>query len=167
MRYLQRSIKYFIALFCMYIALVLISSYLENILLTPGERFYIIMSTPRGVLLIVAFFLLAAIYPSFGFMRRYTVGDIVKHREQIITAFHRQGMVLDHESEGRMTFIAGNIFKRITLMYEDHVKVVQQPDGRLAISGNRSLVAYTLYRLEGLIPQDIETESVVEEATEA
>ncbi len=151
MRYLQRSVKYFIALSVIYIAMVYLSSYLESVILTPGEQFRVIMSTQRGLFLIVALCLLSAVYPSFGFVRRFTKGDIALNREQIITALQSQGMVLDHESEGRMTFISGNFFRRCTLMFEDHIKVIQQPDGQLSLSGNRRIVAYTIYRLEPMI----------------
>ncbi len=156
MRYLQRSIKYFVALCVIYIAMVYLSSQLESAILTPDQQFRIILSTPRGLFLIISLFALSAIYPSFGFARRFTKGDIVANREQILTAFQQGNMVLDHESEGRMTFICSSTFKRITMMYEDHIKVIQQEDGRIAISGNRKLVAYTIYRLTALIPQESE-----------
>lgn len=151
MRYLQRSLKYFLALCGIYIAMVYLSSQLESAILTPGQQFRALMSTQRGLFLIVALFALAAIYPSFGFMRRYFEADIVGNREQILEAFSRQGMVLHHESEGRMTFVSGSLFRRATMLFEDHVKVVQMEDGRISIAGNRKLVAYTIYRLEALI----------------
>ncbi len=156
MRYLQRSLKYFIALCAIYIAMVYLSSLLESALLTPGQQFRLIMSTPRGLFLIVSLFALSAIYPSFGFARRFTKGDIVVNREQIFAALQQQGMVLDHESEGRMTFICSSTFKRITMLFEDHVKVIQVEDGKISLSGNRKLVAYSIYRLEALIPQESE-----------
>ncbi len=156
MRYLQRSVKYFLALSCIYIAMVYLSSYAESVILTPGEHFHAMMSTPRGMFLLVALFLLSAVYPMFGFMRRYTEGDLVANRDQILRAFASQGMRLDHESEGRMTFVQTSFFKRVTSMFEDHVKVIQVEPGRMSISGNRRLVAYTLYRLEPLINNESE-----------
>ncbi|MFI3258807.1 MAG: hypothetical protein R3Y16_01785 [Rikenellaceae bacterium] len=148
MRYLQRSVKYFLALSALYFAMVFVMSLVANTLFTPGDTLRELFSSQRGVFLFVAVIALSLFYPLFGFMRRYTNGDIVKHREQIITSFRLQKMKLHHESDGRMTFVADNMFKRFRLLFEDHVKVVQSEDGKLSVSGNRKAVAYVIYRLE-------------------
>ncbi len=148
MRYLQRSIKYFLTLCVIYFAVMYITSFASNVVFTPGDKFHAIISTPRGVFLIIAVFVLSAVYPMFGYMRRFIAGDLVANREQIMLSFRQQGMVLDHESEGRMTFVAGSFIKRIMMLFEDHVKIIQHEDGKLAVSGNRKAVAYVIYRLE-------------------
>ncbi len=148
MRYLQRSIKYFLTLCVIYFAVMYLTAFATNAVFTPGDKFHAIISTPRGMFLVIAVFVLSAVYPMFGYMRRFISGDLVENREQIINSFMQQGMVLDHESEGRMTFIAGSFVKRIFMLFEDHVKIIQHEDGKLAVSGNRKAVAYVIYRLE-------------------
>ncbi|MFI3305016.1 MAG: hypothetical protein R3Y68_00715 [Rikenellaceae bacterium] len=157
MRYLQRSIKYFLTLCVIYFAVMYLMSFATNVVFTPGDKFHAIISTPRGVFLIVAVFVLSAVYPMFGYMRRFIDGDLVGNREQIMLSFRQQGMVLDHESQGRMTFVAGSFVKRVMMLFEDHVKIVQHADGKLAVSGNRKAVAYVIYRLEYAI-QNAHTE---------
>lgn len=151
MRYLQRSLKYFLSLCVLYAAIIYCFSFATYAVVTPGDRFHALMSTPRGMFLLGAMFLLSAVYPYFGYMRRYVDGDLVKHREAILRSCTQQKLKLDHESEGRMTFIADSYFKRVTMMFEDHIKVVQDGEGRLVITGNRKVVAFLVYRLEGAI----------------
>lgn len=50
-------------------------------------------------------------------------------RDEIIKIFEDYGMVLHHETEGRLTFIERSHFKRFASLYEDHVKVIDYPEG--------------------------------------
>ncbi len=101
--------------------------------------------------MLIAVVVLSAVYPYFGYMRRFVDGDLERNREQIMRVLESQHMKLDHITPGRLTFRADNIFRRLSLLFEDHIKVVQEDDGRLAISGNRKIVAYVVYLLSSAI----------------
>ncbi len=163
-RYLQRSLKYFIGLCVIYSVVVGAASFVTSAVITPGMQFRAIISTERGMFLLISFFVISAVYPLFGYMRRYTKGDMILNREQILASFNKQGMKLDHESEGRMTFISRSFLRRVIMLFEDHVKVVQEGDGRISVAGNRKAVAYVLYRLKYAI--DKASERASNEATE-
>lgn len=148
MRYFQRSIKYFLALCVVYAAMLYLFSFGCDIQVSMLDKVEALMSTSRGSLLIAAIIGLSAAYPFFGFTKREIDGDLVRNREQIILTCEVQHFRIDHESQGRMTFVAESLFKRVTMLFEDHIKIVQSGDGRITVSGNRKAVAYLVYRLE-------------------
>ncbi len=120
-------------------------------MITPGDKFHALISTPRGLFLLCVMFLLSSVYPYFGYMRRYIDGDIVKNREQIMRCCQQLHLKFDHETEGRLTFVADSFLKRVTMLFEDHIKIVQDSEGKLVITGKRKVVAFLIYRLEGAI----------------
>ncbi len=150
MRYVQRSIKYFLAICVVYAAMLYVLSLTEMLVLTGGETFNALISTPRGVFMLVAVVALSAAYPRFGFIERKIKGSIVLNREQIDRAFATQHFKLMSDDGNRLTYIADSPFKRLFLLFEDHILVTQVGD-EIEMRGNRKRVAYVLYRLQPTI----------------
>ncbi len=150
MRYVQRSIKYFLAICLVYAAMLYVMSFTEMMILTRGETFRALLSTPRGAVMLIAVVVLSAFYPRFGFIDRKVKGSIKIHREQINSCFAIQHFKLMSEDERRLVFIADNPLKRLFLLFEDHILVTQVGD-EIELRGNRKAVAYVIYRLRHAI----------------
>lgn len=67
MKYLIRSVKYFIALCVLYLIIMALMLLTNTSVLTPSETFSALVRSTRGQVLIVAVVLLSALYPKFGF----------------------------------------------------------------------------------------------------
>ncbi len=158
MRYVQRSIKYFLSICFIYAAMLYALSFTEMMVMTGGETFHALMSKPRGVFMLLAVVLLSAAYPRFGFVERRVKGSIKMHRDQINQSFAMQHFKLKSEDDHRLVFIADSIFKRIFLLFEDHILVTQVGD-EIELRGNRKAVAYVMYRLKYAIELKEQSES--------
>lgn len=106
MKYLIRSVKYFIALCVLYLIIMALMLLTNTSVLTPSETFSALVRSTRGQVLIVAVVLLSALYPKFGFIRRQEIGSLRKNREQILNAFVSEGFKPVRESEHEMVFRA-------------------------------------------------------------
>ena len=73
MKYLIRSVKYFIALCVLYLIIMALMLLTNTSVLTPSETFSALVRSTRGQVLIVAVVLLSALYPKFGFIRRQEI----------------------------------------------------------------------------------------------
>ncbi len=158
MRFFQRSIKYFLSLCVVYVAILYALSFTEMMVLTRGETFKALFSTHRGIIMIVAIVSLSVAYPFFGFMKRKLKGDFIKEREIIIKAFETQGFRVYQTYDYRIVFVANSFFKRIGMLFEDHILVTQIGD-EIEIRGNRKGVAYVTYRLEAALERERELEA--------
>ena len=141
MKYLIRSVKYFIALCVLYLIIMAL------MLLTNTSA---LVHSTRGQVLIVAVVLLSALYPKFGFIRRQEIGSLRKNREQILNAFVSEGFKPVRESEHEMVFRADSLFKRLTLLFEDEIRVTQTGEW-ITIEGIRRGVARVYYRLQSYL----------------
>lgn len=150
MRYFVRALKYFAWLCVLYVAIVWLMYWSGSFTEQPWQMMRIVLQSQRGIIMVVAFVLLAAAYPMFGFMRKRIDGSVARNREQIVSAFRSQGFRLTGESGGEMTFRGEGFFKRLTLLFEDTI-VVRDTDGGLEINGIRRAVARIAYRLDGYI----------------
>lgn len=158
MRYVQRSIKYFLAICIVYAAMLYLMSLSEMMLVTGGETFRAVMSTPRGMFMLLAVVGLSAAYPRFGFVERRVKGSIKTHRDQINQSFATQRFKLMSEDDRRLVFIADSLFKRIYLLFEDHILVTQVGD-EIELRGNRKAVAYVMFKLKHAIELQDELDS--------
>lgn len=150
MKYLIRSLKYFVALcvLCMIVmALNLATGFAR---LSLAETLQVMFSTPRGLLLPAVIVVLAVFYPKFGFIVRRIEGSTTENRDQIVNAFRTSGFSLRSEHEGVMTFRADGFMQRLMLLGEDEIKVYQSGDS-IVIDGIRRAVARIAYRLDGYI----------------
>ncbi len=150
MKNLIRSAKYFLALSVFCVVLIVVQAASGMSVLSVEQTFYVMFHTWRGAMLPVAVVLAAAFYPRFGFMTRRTAGDIVRHREQVVSAFGVAGFSLCKETGGVMTFRAAGFVKRLTMLFEDEIRV-EQSGGDIVMSGNRRGVARAYYQLDSYI----------------
>lgn len=148
--YLRRSLKYFAAMCVLCMAIMALNLMTGFSALTLDEFLFVLLHTPRGLLLPGVIVVLAAFYPKFGFTVRKVEGDLVKHREQIVNAFKSARFSLRSEQAGVMTFRADGWLHRLLLLGEDEIKVSQQGD-RIVLDGIRRGVARVVYRLESYI----------------
>lgn len=148
--YLVKSLKYFVTLCVLCVALMWLNiSTSGNALLSTEEIVRLYFSTWNGWVMVAAVILLSATYPKFGFIRRYVEGDVVKHRQQILSAMTMMGYSLTKECDGAMHFRA-NPLQRLTTLFEDEI-VVRQVDDKIEMSGLRRAVVRTSIRLDGYI----------------
>ena len=113
MRYLIRSIKFLVALFVIYLAAVWIMIEAGASMLTMRETLQVLVHTTRGIVLIVAIVVWAAVYPRIGFVSRRDEGDMTEDRERIIAAFISAGYVLRSEDGEQMRFRAAGLFHKL------------------------------------------------------
>ena len=148
-QYLLRSLKYFLTLCVLLVALIWLKITYEQLPLTMAQMVKIYFSAWNGWAMVVTIILLSATYPIFGFVTRRVDADIVADKEQIVAAFATTGLELKTASEGTLTIRATGL-QRLTLLFEDQVTVCQQADG-VVISGHRRTVIRATIRLEGYL----------------
>ena len=87
MKYLIRSVKYFIALCVLYLIIMALMLLTNTSVLTPSEPFSALVRSTRGQVLIVAVVLLSALYTKFGFIRRQEIDSLFFFFVFFINAF--------------------------------------------------------------------------------
>ncbi len=150
MKYFLRAFKYLISLCLLYFVVIYVMWIMNISILTPQQTLETMISSQRGLIMIIAILALSISYPVFGFMRQEVSGDISKHREQIISALAANGFRLTKEEGGVMTFASDNMMKKISYLFEDEVTITQVGD-KLVVEGIRRAVSYIIYRLESAI----------------
>ncbi len=150
MKYFSRAIKYLLSLCIIYVVVIYAMSFVGVAASSPEATFSSLVSTSRGIIMIVAILALSFSYPVFGFMRQEVTGDMSADRDAIIKAFAAYGFSLKSEGEGEMTFGSDNFIKKITLLFEDKINVTQVGD-KLVVEGIRRVVPIVIYRLEAMI----------------
>ena len=150
MKYFVRSLKYFVALCVLCVALMYLNQWLGWAKLSMEETFSVMFHSWRGAMLPIAMVLAAAFYPRFGFASRRVEGDVVEHRTQIINAMKDSGFELKKEEDEVMTFRAGNLLTKLFLLWDDEVQVSQYGQW-IVVEGVRRGVAMSVYRLQGFI----------------
>lgn len=149
-KYFVRSLKYFCALCVLCVLIMLLNRLAGTSILTLKETFYVMFHTPKGMLLPVVIVVLAAVYPRIGFVTRRVEGDTEKDRQQIINAFRTAGFALRSEKEGVMIFRADSPLRKLTLLWEDEIRVSQFGQW-IEIDGIRRGVARVQYQLENYL----------------
>ncbi len=150
MRYLIRSIKYFVALCVLMVGIMALNLSTGIASLSLDETFYVMFHTPRGMLLPVAVVLLSLFYPKFGFIRRRVEGNMTTYREQLINAMSNVGYSQRSEENGVLRFRADNFVRRLMMLFDDEISVYQAGD-EIVLDGNRRGVARVEYRLDSYI----------------
>lgn len=135
MKYLVRSVKYFIyfSVLCTAIiaALVLIGA-------VEGDIDSIFNEGYASIGKIVIFFaIVAAVYPRFGFITRDIAADMdwTDIRSKVIEYMYERSYMLESEKDGIVTFRFRNAAGRLSKMYEDRLTLTRTETG---------------YQLEGL-----------------
>lgn len=150
MQYFIRSLKYFVALCVICIAILALMLVTGTSALTFDQTVYVMFHTSRYAMLLAAIVVLAAFYPKFGFVVRKVEGDVAENRQQIVNAFKSAGFSLRGEQDGVMTFRADGILHKLLLLGEDEIKVSQYGQWIL-LDGIRRGVARVQYRLDSYI----------------
>lgn len=148
-RYLLRSLKYFVTLCVLFVALVWLKLKYEQLPITMSEMLQLYFSAWNGWFMAVVIVAMSATYPLFGFVKRSVVATIAADREQIEAAMATSGLVLAAATADKLTFRATGL-QRITLLFEDEV-VVEQIGDEVVISGHRRTVVRAVIRLEGYL----------------
>ena len=139
MKYFIRSLKYFVALCVICVAILALMLATGTSALTLDQTVYVMFHTSRYATLFAAIVVLAALYPKFGFVVRKVEGDVEENREQIINAFKSAGFSL---RDGPL--------RKLMLLGEDEIKVSQYGQW-IQIDGIRRGVARVEYRLDSYI----------------
>lgn len=136
--YIVKSIKYFVALCVLYVAMMALMHYTGNAKITFAMRWELLFNDGwRGWGMVVATILLAATYPYFGFAKREFEGDIVADRNELDMAAQVSGLVLVSATEGELRYRARGL-RRVVKLFEDEV-VVRQNGNKIEVDGLRSL----------------------------
>lgn len=148
-KYLIRSVKYFVALCVLLVAIMALNRAMGSTL-TIRETFYVMFHTTRGLLLPVVVVVLALCYPRFGFIVLRVEGDTELDREQIVNAFRSAGFSLRREEEGTLFFRADGFVQKLLLLWEDEIRVSQYGQW-IEMDGIRRGVARVQYRLDSYL----------------
>ncbi len=150
MKYLIRSLKYFVALCVLCVVMMGLMLLTGTSQLTAEETLYLMFHSDRFLLLGIAVVVLSATYPRFGFITRRLEGDLVEHRRQVENAFHGAGFRLVKEEDGVLYFRGDGLWKRLTLLFEDEIRVSQYGQW-IEIEGIRRGVARAWYLLDSYL----------------
>lgn len=148
-RYLLRSLKYFLTLCVLLVALIWIKIKYESLPVTYLQMLEIYFSQWNGWAMAATIVVLSATYPLFGFVRRVVSADITADRQQIEAAMATVGLELRSATESCLIFRATGL-QRLTLLFEDEVTVCSSDEG-ITISGHRRTVIRAVIRLEGYL----------------
>jgi hypothetical protein len=148
-QYFLRSLKYFIVLCLLFVALVWLKVTYEHLPITMGQMMQLYFSAWNGWFMAVVIVIMSATYPYFGFVTRRTVGSITADRQQIEAAMATTGLVLKSTEDGRLVFRATGV-QRLTLLFEDEV-IAEQQGEEIVLSGHRKSVVRAMIRLEGYL----------------
>ena len=155
MRYFVRSVKYFILLCALYVALEWLmltfapDAAIEG--LTLGELLNYRLESDRGMWLVVAFVGLAAFYPLFGFMKMSVDNCNYEHDSiRLNNAMRLFGFKLKEDRGNVKIYGAEGIVRRITLMFEDEIEV-HIVEGGIELRGMRRTVARIGYQFKAYL----------------
>ena len=122
MKYFIRSLKYFVALCVICVAILALMLATGTSALTLDQTVYVMFHTSRYATLFAAIVVLAALYPKFGFVVRKVEGDVEENREQIINAYDNTILYTDHVLAQLTRLLEENASRRASaLLYvSDH-----------------------------------------------
>lgn len=144
--YILHGLKYFVRLMALLALIYLLLYFFGQARVSAGQFVNELFSTTRGLMLFGALFVLAMLYPLFGFVKRTVDADITADRDRIVEAFHAGGYVLRGEEPGvRMVFRATG-FKKIFLVWDDKVTVTAQ-EGHIVLDGIRRETVQAEFRI--------------------
>ncbi len=153
MRYVIRSLKYFIFLSVLILALigVMVLSYPEVAGVGYWDMVRAQLLSRDGLWLAVGVVLLSAAYPRFGFVSTFIEGcDIERDALRIENTMLQSGFKLVEEGKGYKVYRAAGPVQRLMMMFEDRVEV-RTEDGGVTITGLRRQVVRMAIRLKGFL----------------
>ena len=151
MKYVVRSLKYLVLLCVLYVALTYIMTFVEPTDATVWQQLLKHLNTRNGLYMVIAFVLLAALYPKFGYMRSLIQEcDIKEDRVRIDNAMRIFGFRVEQEGGDCVVYRAEGIVHRLSLMFEDRIEV-RAGDGGVELKGLRRSVARVALQLRSYI----------------
>ena len=151
MKYLVRSLKYLVLLCVLYVALTYLMSFVEPSAASVWQQLLTHLNTRNGLYMVIAFVVLATLYPKFGFMSaRVEDCDIVEDRIRIENAMRLFGFSVEREEAGKIVYRAQGIVHRLSLMFEDRIEV-SVVEGGVELKGLRRSVARVALQLRSYI----------------
>lgn len=152
MKYVVRSLKYLVFLCVLYVALVWLMYAVGSApQVSPWLQIEAQLQSDRGVWMVVAFVVLAALYPLFGFMRGRVDGiNFNDDSVRLINAMQVHGFRLDEERDGVRLFRADTFLRRAMLMWEDRIEVRPTATG-VELYGLRRTVARVMFQLKAYV----------------
>lgn len=148
-RYILRSLKYFVLLCVLVVALLWLNVTSSQLPISLGDYIWLYLHGTNGALAVVMIVALSLTYPRFGFTERRVEGSMVRHRQQILNAMDLSGYALQSEADGVMHF-RGSALVRLGALGEDEI-VVRQSGESIELRGLRRTTVRIAIRLEGYI----------------
>ena len=151
MKYVVRSLKYLVLLCVLYVALTYLMTFVEPTDATVWQQLLKHLNTRNGLYMVIAFVLLAALYPKFGYMRSHIEGcDIKGDRVRIDNAMRIFGFRVEQEGDDCVVYRAEGVVHRLSLMFEDRIEV-RAVEGGVELKGLRRSVARVALQLRSYI----------------
>lgn len=151
MKYVVRSLKYLVLLCVLYVALTYLMTFVEPTDATVWQQLLKHLNTRNGLYMVIAFVLLAALYPKFGYMRSLIQEcDIKEDRVRIDNAMRIFGFRVEQEGGDYVVYRAEGIVHRLSLMFEDRIEV-RAVEGGVELKGLRRSVARVALQLRSYI----------------
>lgn len=148
MKYVVRSLKYLVLLCVLYVALTYLMTFVEPTDATVWQQLLKHLNTRNGLYMVIAFVLLAALYPKFGYMRSMIQEcDIKEDRVRIDNAMRIFGFRVEQEGDDCVVYRAEGIVHRLSLMFEDRIEV-RTIEGGVELVGLRRSVARVALQLK-------------------
>lgn len=143
--YLRKSVKYFVAVCVLCLALMALMIATGTSSLDWKETGYVMLHTPRFAWMLAVVAVAAAFYPRFGFLSRRLSGSLDgEGRQAVKNAFRSAGYRVAEEQPGRMRFRADSLWRRWMMLGEDAITVTPEGEG-LRLEGNRRGMARVIY----------------------
>ena len=149
-KHIVRSLKYLVLLCVLYVGLVWIVylADMSELSVHPWRQIEAQLQTSMGVWMVIAFVVLAALYPLFGFMRSHIEGfDAEKDDVRLFNAMQLYGFKAVGERDGVKLYRAESPLRRLLLMGEDTIEVHTTANG-IELVGLRRTVARVAYQLK-------------------
>ncbi|MBR2429371.1 MAG: hypothetical protein IKB15_05270 [Alistipes sp.] len=152
MRYVIRSVKYFLFLLILLAGLVWLMTLVDtNITVDAWEYAKLKFGSKDGIMMLVALVVLAAAYPLFGYMRkRMDSCDMEADKVRINNAMSLYGFRYKGCKDGVHIYRSSSILRRLMLRFDDTIELRQVGDG-VEFYGLRSQVARVTYQLQGYL----------------
>lgn len=147
MKYLIRALKYFVYITCLMvlllvalIALGMVSSDVNVMFRNGWQSVWMILGM---------FFLVALIYPRFGYTRRaaHIPGSYEEIRDGVVRYMEDHGYKLESEEGENLSFISRSVLKRAFRIWEDRITLEREVAG-FYVEGLTRDVTRIVYGLE-------------------
>lgn len=133
-KYIVRMLRYILKM-AVLLAVVFAILSLTNTLNTHGGRFAeVLFLSKRGLILMGALLIIAAVYPRLAFTTIDLRGDFQLERETIVEAMRSLGYSPVRQNDKRIIFRADKFIKKLTAQWSDDI-TVSADGGFISIEG--------------------------------